>query len=395
MLTIRNRTAVVGAAFSQVARHAEVGIGVLALEAIHKALEDAGLTAADVDGLSVFPLPSRLGAGTVDGVDYVGANYVARMLGLKNRLRWCAQVAPSSFTGSLVEAANAVAAGACNYAVVWRAMHSPFGKFGRFMSEVATGQDQFTAPYGLANWVMSFAMPYSRYMALYGARREHMATFIVNNRKNATMNPESIFRDKPLTLSDYMDCRMIADPLSLLDCDMPVDGCGAVIVTSADRAKHLKQTPAYIAGYASNGADFSTSPVITLESQQDSAGLVGRTLWESCGLKPEDVDVACIYDAFSTFIYIWLEAYGFCQRGEAFAFIQDGRIEITGQLPLNTSGGALGMGRLHGTPQVIEAVRQLQGRCGASQVPGANVALAHAGPTSQCAGVLFCNDPNF
>jgi acetyl-CoA acetyltransferase len=394
MLAIRNKTAIVGTAYSRIARRADVTIGVLAVEAIQGALEDAGLTVSDVDGLAVYPDAARLGAGSVDGVDVVGAFYVARMLGLKDQLRWSVQMNPSSFAATVIAAANAVAAGACNHAVVWRAMHNPVGKFGRFTSDVAEGTREFSAPYGLANNVMSDAMPYSRYMSLYGATREHMATFIVNNRLNASANPDSVFYGKPLTKDDYMSCRMIAEPLSLLDCDMPVDGCGAVVVTGADRAKHLKQLAAYITGYASNGAEFATSPVITLDSQEQSAGLLGKTLWESCGMRPTDVDMASLYDGFSSLTYIWLEGLGFCKRGEAFEFIQDGRISIDGQLPLNTSGGSLGMGRLHGTPQVIEAVRQLQGRCGPRQVKSAKIVLAQTGPHSRGAAMILCSDQN-
>lgn len=362
-------------------------VGSLAIDAIRAAAEDAGVALDEIDGLATYPNPSRYGAGAHDGVDFVGASYVARTLGLD--VRWACQVMPGSFVGSVIEAANAVMAGACRYAVAWRAMHNPAGPFGRWEGSEARGPEQFTAPYGLANHVMAFALPYSRYLARYGARREDLGAFIVSNRRNASRNPEAIFRDRPLAPEDYRDDRMIAHPLSLLDCDMPVDGAGAVLITAADRARALRHRPAYVAGYAQHAVDW-TRGAWSLEDFEAGAARVARTLWDSSGMTAADVDQPNLYDGFSYFIYIWLEAYGFCPRGEAWQFIQDGRIAFEGELPINTNGGALGMGRLHGTPQVIEAVRQLQGQAGQRQLPHVHVTLAASGmPTYACASILF------
>ncbi|MDF3311467.1 hypothetical protein P3H15_41510 [Rhodococcus sp. T2V] len=385
------QAAIVGAAYSTIARRADVEVGVLAVEAILGALTDAGLTVADVDGLSVYPSASRLGAGTVDGVDFVGAGYVARALQL-TELRWTAQVTPGSFTGAIVEAANAVAAGVCNTVVVWRAMHNPRVQFGRYDSDEAVGAEQFRAPYGLANVVMDFALPFSRYLHQYGARPEHMATYLVRNRENAQRNPDAIFRGTSLTRQAYLSGRMIAEPLTMLDCDMPVDGCGAVVVTRADRAGHGPHRPAFLRGYSSLGMDLRHHPVMTLESMQDSARHAAHALWQSCGMRPTDVDHAQLYDGFSYFVYIWLEAFGFCKPGEAYRFLQGEETSLGGSLPLNTSGGMLGMGRLHGAPQVIEAVRQIQNRCGPRQV-AADAVLANAGnPLRANAALLLTVD---
>jgi acetyl-CoA acetyltransferase len=267
-------------------------------------------------------------------------------------------------------------------------MFSPPGAFGIADVRVATGDSQFTAPYGLSNTVMMWAVPYSRYMARYGATREHLATFIVNNRRNTNLNPEAVFYDKAIGRDDYLQSTMVADPLSMLDCDMAVDGCGAMIVTTAERARDLPGTPAYVTGCASIGVGYDNAPVLTLDSFMNSARILARTTWENSGLGPSDVDNLNLYDGFSYFPLLWLEAFGFCGEGEAFEFIQDGRTALGGTHPLNTSGGALGMGRLHGTPQLIEAVRQVQGRCGERQVEGCEVSLVQAGSPLHGSGAL-------
>jgi acetyl-CoA acetyltransferase len=236
---------------------------------------------------------------------------------------------------------------------------------------------------------MLYAISYSRYLALHGATREHMATFIVNNRHNATLNPHSVFKDRPLTRDDYLNDRIFAEPFSYLDADMGVDGAGAVLLTTADRALDLRQQPAYIVGHASVGVDTWNSPLRPLESIRECAGYVADSLWEATGLTPADIDQPNLYDGYSFLTYLWLEALGFCGVGEAFEFIQDGRIALDGELPLNTSGGSLGMGRLHGPPQVIESVLQLQGRAGARQVPNPRITLAQTGSTFAAAGAMI------
>jgi acetyl-CoA acetyltransferase len=379
--------AIVGTAFSRIGRHLDASAGELAVEATKRAVEDAGLTLDDIDGISNYPNPSRINAGNVDGLDLVTLNYLARTAPLRN-LRWSCSITQGTVTGSLVEAIHAVAAGACNYALVFRAMHSPAGRFGISNVQVATGDSQFTAPYGFGNTVMTFAFPYSRYLAKYGATREHLATYIVRNRRNASLNPEAVFRESPITHEDYLASPMVAEPLSVLDCDMAVDGCGAVVVTTAERARALPCIPAYVTGCTSLGVGYRHAPALILEDFMDSARTVARTLWQSSGVGPDSINQMNLYDGFSYFILLWLEAFGFCGEGEAFEFIQDEATDLGGRCPLNTSGGALGMGRLHGTPQLIEGVRQIQGRCGPRQVKDCSVTLVHAGSPLHGCGAL-------
>ncbi|WP_026926467.1 thiolase C-terminal domain-containing protein [Granulicoccus phenolivorans] len=393
MNTIRGKTAIVGAAFSTVSRRGDVPLGVLAMDAVRGAAADAGIPVSDLDGLSVYPNPSRIGAGATDGVDYVSAHYMQRALRMKEP-RYTVQVDPGSFVGSVIEASQAVAAGACDYAVAWRAMHNPKGRFGAYTSREAGGPDQYLGPYGLMNQVAINGLVYSRYLEKYGATREDMAHFAVNNRLNASRNPEAVWFGKPITHEQYVNDPMVAYPFSRLDCDMSVDGAGAVIVTSAERAKDLRSTPAYLLGYASLGNERGYHVTPTLEDIERGGRHMGRVLWESAGVGPKDIDQANVYDGFSMLVYTWLEALGYCGPGEAHEFVRDGRIAVDGELPLNTSGGSLGMGRLHGTAQLIEAVRQIQGVCGENQVADVNLTQACSGaPFWGCGSVVLGRDP--
>jgi len=393
-MPISNKVAIVGTGFSRITRRADVSLGQLAVESAERAAADAGLTLDDIDGVSNYPQPSGIGVPPVDGVGIVTVNYMVKTAPLRN-LRWSSSITQGTISAALTQAVHAVAAGACNYALVYRAMHAPKGQFGIANVRMATDENQFVAPYGFGNIVMMWAQIYSRYMAKYGHTREKHATFIVNNRKNAALNPEAVFFDKPIGRDDYLTNAMVSDPLSYLDCDMPVDGCGAVVVTSAERARDLPVTPVYVTGCSSLGVPYHNVPVFSLENFVESGKRYTETTWRNAGMGPEDIDSLNLYDGFSFMPLLWLEMFGFCGEGEAGDFIQDGRIEIGGSHPLNTSGGALGMGRLHGTPQLIEAVRQIQGRCGPRQIPReVNTALVGAGSSLHgCGACVLSKHP--
>jgi acetyl-CoA acetyltransferase len=387
---LRNRVAIVGVGFSEVARRSQRTLGQLAVSACAKAIDDAGLAPADIDGISNYPAPGGPPAvPPVDGVDIVSVDYLSQAMALEN-LAWCCSLASGTIAAALVEAVHALAAGACDYALVWRGMHNPQGAFGRVTQPRVPGVGQFTAPWGFGHNVVRFAMPYSRYMARYGATRDHLATFVVRNRANAAENPDAVFLGQPITRDDYLSARMIAEPLSLLDCDMPVDGAGALVLTTAERARDLKQPPVYVTGCASLGLPPQRSLGLTLEDCMTSARHLARALWSSSGLSARDITHAHVYDGFSYFPYLWLEAFGFYPEGEAHLGLQDDTTSRTGKLPLNTGGGALGMGRLHGTPQVIEAVLQVQRRAGLRQIADPEVALVQVGgPTLHCGGLVL------
>ena len=383
------RVVVSGTGYSAIVRHADKPIGLLAVDAVEAALAEAGLSVDDVDGLANFPAAGQVAAGSVDGTDYVGTSYVATMLPARN-LRWQASVQPGDFISSMIAGMHAIAVGVCEVVVVWRAMHNPRGRrYGEVSSAVAAGEFEFTSPYGVGDALSRYAMPYSRYLAKYGATRDQMATFVVNNRYNASLNPDAVFYEQPITVEDYLASDMIVEPFSILDCDMPVDGAGAVVLTTEANAASARFRPAHLSGHATVGVAHGITSNTILEDHEEGAARLARALWSTTSLKVDDVDSANLYDGFSYFTYLYLDALGFCPKGEAADFIQDGRIALGGSLPLNTSGGSLGMGRVHGPPQVIESVRQLQGRCGARQVNDPNVILAVTGQPNYSAGYLL------
>jgi acetyl-CoA acetyltransferase len=387
---LRNRVAIVGVGYSEVKRRSGRTLGQLAVSACTRAIDDAGLRPADIDGVSNYPVPGGPPTGpVVDGIDIVGVDYLSQAMALDN-LVWSCSLTAGTIAAALVEAVHALAAGACTHVLVWRAMHNPRGAFGRVSQPRVAGPAQFTAPWGFGHNVVRFAMPYSRYMARYGATREHLATFIVRNRANAADNPDAVFTGQPLTVDDYLSAPMIAEPLSLLDCDMPVDGVGALVLAPAERARDLRQRPAYVTGCASLGLAPRPSLGLTLEDFMTAGRRLAGAVWASAGISPTDVTHVHLYDGFSYFPYIWLEAFGFYPEGEAYLGLQTDATGRSGKLPLNTSGGALGMGRLHGTPQVIEAVLQIQGRAGSRQIANPDVALVEVGgPVLHCGGLVL------
>ena len=392
MSRLKDKVAAVGVGYSAIERTSSRSLGVLAMEAIQRAVEDAGLAIEDIDGLATFPEIPVFGNPHVDGVDVVSTSYMVRMLGLEGKLRWHTHtdnLVPNTF----IETANAVAAGACDYAVIFRAMHNPGGRYNAYTSNLAVGRHQFTAPYGSHRGYQYYGSAYQRYMHLYGATREHMATLILNNRRNAHLNPNAYFRDVPLTKEDYMNARMLADPVCLLDCDIPVDGAAAIVLTSGERARALPNPPAYVAGYGQfSSPSLSMGP--PLEHLLEGAAAVADRMWEAAGIGPGDIRLAQFYDGYSFFVYFWLEACGFCKVGEAFEFIQDGRIELEGELPVNTFGGQLGEGRLHGMGHLAEAVLQTSGRAGERQVRSVDATLAAVGPMNGgSAAIVFTREP--
>jgi acetyl-CoA acetyltransferase len=232
-------------------------------------------------------------------------------------------------------------------------------------------------------------------MHQYGATREEMATLATQQRRNANLNERAHFRDTPMTFDDYMNARFISEPLCLFDCDIPVEGCAAFVLTSAERARDLKNPPAYIAACAQQTSGGRRQLIsYILDDYMACGATLADQLWRDAGLGPSDMRVAELYDGFSPSTYYWLEAAGFCGRGEAHAFIQDGRIELTGELPVNTFGGSLSEGRLHGMGHLAEAALQVTGRAGPRQVAGCDAACAIDGsPLLRGSGVVFTSAP--
>jgi acetyl-CoA acetyltransferase len=198
-----------------------------------------------------------------------------------------------------------------------------------------------------------------------------------------------------MTEEDYLNSRYIAEPLCLFDCDIPIEGCAAFVLTSADRARDLKNPPAYIAACAQNTARNRPAMISYILDDYMACGatLAGK-LWGDSGLGPRDIGAAQLYDGFSPSTYYWLEAGGFCPQGEAHAFVQDGRIALEGELPVNTFGGSLSEGRLHGMGHLAEAALQVTGRAGPRQIAGCSASCAIDGsPLLRGSGVVFTAEP--
>lgn len=393
----RGKTAIAGIGYSEITRKPQKPLGLLAIDACRAAIEDAGLQARQIDGLATYPESPFAGAGNRDGEDVVSVSFVLNHLGAAEDVRWYAQIETGMIASPVIEAVNALLVGACDYALVWRALHRPAPRgasAGGKAAPRAFGDAQFIAPYGAASIVQTHAFAWRRYMHRYGATRDALAALALNSRRNANLNPRAFFHSTPMSRDDYFNARMIAEPLCLFDCDVPVDGCVALILTTADRARDLRNQPAYIAGYGQNTARRRTLLYYTLDDYMACGGSLARKLWSSAGLGPRDMDAAQLYDGFNPSTLYWLEAAGFCGEGEGADFVAGGRIALEGELPINTFGGSLSEGRMHGMGHIAEAVRQVTDRAEKRQIAGASAVCAIDGsPMLRGSGIVVTRDP--
>jgi acetyl-CoA acetyltransferase len=377
-MTIRDQTAIVGIGQTEWGKGLPDSEAVLALRAIKAALDDAGIAPSEVDGLSSYTLE------TTDEVD------IARNLGLGD-ITWFSQVGYGGGAGCGVvgHAAVAVASGQANVAVAWRSRKRGAAA-SRPWSQVASrvgGSHQWSRPFGLLRPVDEIAMLARRYLHEFGGTREDLAAVAVTVRQHANRNPAAMMYEKPLTVEQYLEGRWISEPLCLYDNCLESDGAAAVVIVSAERAKDLDVTPAYIHSFAQSIPQ--QHQVMTNYFGEDPlkgpAWACADLLWKNSELTPADVDVAQLYDAFSPLVPLSLEGYGFCERGEGLSFCQDGGISFDGdRLPVNTSGAGMSEAYVHGFNLVTEGVRQLRGTSTA-QVDGAQVSLVTSGegvPTS-------------
>ena len=245
---------------------------------------------------------------------------------------------------------------------------NPRGTYQNLPGAYAQGAAQFTAPYGFGGPGQGMAVAYTRWLERHNQNREKMATLAVTQRRHTQHNPHAYFYGTPLTREDYLNSRMVAYPFCLFDCDIPVatPGAGAVaiVLTTADRARDLKPRPGLSRRLRSAAALRGGGRIGSLADYMEGSHSSAKLTWERSGFGPHDVDVAQIYDGFSASVIYGLESYGFCREGEALDFIQDGRIELNGDLPLNTFGGSLGTGRTHGLWHIIEGALRASGRAG-------------------------------
>jgi acetyl-CoA acetyltransferase len=391
----RGRTAIAGIGYSEITRRPQKPLGLLALDACRAAIADAGLAPHQIDGLATYPESPFAGAGNRDGEDVVSVAFVINHLALAHDIQWYAQIETGMIASPVIEAVNALLSGACRYALIWRALHRPRARSGASGGVPrAAGDAQFMAPYGCSGIVQWHALAWQRYMHRFGATREALAALALNSRRNANLNPRAFFYKEPMTREDYFNSRWIAEPLCLYDCDVPVDGAVALIVTTAERARDLAHAPAYIAGFGQNTSRRRTLLHYALDDYMACGGSLAQKLWSSSGLGPNDMDAAELYDGFNPSTLYWLEAAGFCPPGEGAAFVQSGAIALAGKLPLNTFGGSLSEGRLHGMGHIAEAVYQVTRRAGERQIAGAAAVCAIDGsPMLRGSGLVITREP--
>ncbi|MEM8563203.1 MAG: thiolase family protein [Pseudomonadota bacterium] len=361
----------------------------LTLDAAIEAIENAGLDIADIDGLCSYPGVRKdisPGFGPVSLAD------VKNALGLSLKWHSAGWEGPAQ-AGAIVNACIAVASGLCRHVLVFRAVTEASSvSEGRKASvsgtagERISGPFQWMVPFGGYSAVNTVALYAQRHFHDYGTTRETLGEIALNCRNNAALNPKAIYTSS-MTMADYLSARMISSPLCLFDCDIPVDASTAVIVSRSDAASDTRR-PIYLEsmGCALSGQDSwdNYSMDLTDMAAHDAA----KDMWSKTDLAPADVDVAQLYDGFSMLTLSWIEALGFCKKGEAKDFLQGGaNIARDGLLPLNTHGGQLSAGRTHGFGYFHEAILQLRGEAGERQLsrtPSVAVVANGGGPLGSC-----------
>lgn len=378
---ISNKTAIAGYGATEFSKNSGRSELRLAVEATLGALSDAGIDPKEVDGMSSFTMDNN------------SEQEIHRAIGGKD-LTFFTRVPQGGggTCGPLQQAAMAITTGIANVVVVYRAMNERSEyRFGQPMHSLPPTSDNVVFAYhgfsGLMTPASMIGMMMRRYMHDTGATSLDFANYAVLARKYASTNPNAFFYQKPITIEEHQNSRMIADPLRLYDCCQESDGGVAMVVVSAERARDLKQKPVYIRA-AAQGSPGGTVSLGGYYKENiwpyDECAAAGRQLYAQSGLSPQDMDAAIIYDHFGPTVFPGLEAYGFCAKGEAKNFVKDGHLEIGGKLPINMHGGQLGEAYIHGMNGVAEAVRQLRGQA-VNQVPNVQNMLVTAGsglPTS-------------
>ncbi len=359
----RGAAAIVGAAESDLGQVAD-GMSPMDLcaQGISRALKDCGLTMKDVDGLFVAMTQQRM--SIVSLIEYLGIN--PKFIG-------SSMTGGSSFEFHVAHAAAAIESGMCNVAVI------AYGSTQRSVGRKQASQREFNpyeTPFKPFLPTSAYALAASRHMHQYGTTREHLAEVAVAARKWAQLNPVA-WEKKPLSIEDVLKARMISHPLSVRDCCLVTDGGGAIIMTSAARAKTLKKPPVYVlgCGHGTTHMNISSMPDLTVTGAKQSS----ETAYKMAKLSAKDCDMVQLYDAFTINTILFLEDLGFCKKGEGGAFVSGGNIAPGGKLPVNTNGGGLSYCHpgMYGLFVLIEGVRQIRGECGERQVKKHDVAMVH------------------
>ncbi|HTH27388.1 MAG TPA: thiolase family protein [Sphingobium sp.] len=360
----------------------------LTLDAVREALDEAGLTLEQIDGVSTYPgrVPTYLGFSPV------GSDELIEALGLRTTWHQGGGELPAQLS-AIAAAAAAVKAGLARHVICFRTVYEAAAmarpdEYPPVSRKFVEGASQWTAPFfaiSAANWIAQYA---TRHMKHYGMTREQLAQVAINAHRNAALNPRALVK-KPLTMDEYMSARLITTPLCLYDCDRFTDCSTVVIVSAGSALDEVKCQPIRIAATAGAVERFSWD-----QAEWPSSYPTGADLWRHTDYKPKDVDTVQFYDGFAFLPITWLEGLGFCGVGEGGQFLEGGtRIALDGELPMNTGGGQLGAGRLHGFGFAHEAAVQLRGKGGARQIPGdPRVAVATSGGGPLAAALLLARD---
>lgn len=360
----------------------------LTLDAVREALDEAGLTIGQIDGVSTYPgrTPALLGFSPI------GADELIDALGI--RASWYAGGGEiSSQLGAVTAAVAAVRTGQARHVICFRTVYEAAAmsrpdEYPVPRRERVDGYSQWFAPFNAmsaANWTAQYAM---RHVKRYGLTREQLAQIALTDRANAVLNPRALVRE-PLTMDEYLSARMISTPLCLYDCDRYTDASTVLIVSAGSAIDEVRCTPIRVAAMAGTVHRQSWD-----QAEWMACYPTGADLWKRTDYRPGDVDTAQLYDGFSFQALAWLEALGFCEVGEGGRFIEGGkRIALDGELPLNTFGGQIGAGRLHGFGFAHEAVVQLRGLGGTRQIAGdPRVAVCASGGGPLATALLLVRD---
>jgi acetyl-CoA acetyltransferase len=376
----RGKTAIVGAATFGIGKAPGFEAIDLAARASLLALEQAGLTPVDVDALFIAQPQD-----TLAGLSF------AEYLGIEPRITDNNRTGGSAFLLHLAHAALALDAGICNVALIAYGSNQATAT-GKLVS--TSRSSSYEAPYKPLRPISSYALAAARHMHQYGTTKRQLAEVAVAARKWAQLNPEAYLRDE-LSIDDVVNARLVSDPLGLRDCCLVTDGAAAIVMTRAERARSLHDKPVYVLGAASavTHADISSMPDLTVTGAVQS----GRRAYAQAGVRPADVDVVQLYDAFTINTILFLEDLGFCAKGEGGPFVEGGRIAPGGELPVNTNGGGLSCCHpgMYGLFTLVESTRQLRGEAGERQITGARLALAHGNGgvlSSQATAILGTGD---
>ena len=378
-----HRAAIVGVAESDLGRTPGKTVLQLQAQAARTALDDAGLSFEDVDAL------------------FCAGNWawstnlmLAEYLGIRPTYTDTTNIGGSSFEAHIGHALAGIQAGLFEVALITYGSTQRSDRGRQRGGQGPRLSEQYEAPFGLPTPVGAYALAATRHMYEYGTTSEQLAEVAVATRKWATLNEKAFMRD-PISIEDVLNSRRVAEPLHLLDCCLVTDGGGAVVVTSAERARDTRKGPVWILGQGEAHTHNTIANMPDLATHQ-AAIASGQAAFERAGLTPADIDVAEIYDSFTITVIMTLEALGFCSPGEGGAFVSGQRTAPGGPFPMNTNGGGLSYCHpgMYGIFLLIEATRQLRGECGQRQVEGARIALAHGtgGVLSSAATVLLGKD---